>query len=62
MAQDPQNPAIWREHMNTDRVTKPTTKELGAAELEKVTGGAGKVATSSFSITKKSDSASPRLF
>jgi type VI protein secretion system component Hcp len=48
--------------MNTDRVTKPATKELGEAELEKVTGGAGKVTFNPFVITKVVDKSSPNLF
>ena len=52
--------------MNTERAIKPTTKELGDAELEEVTGGAGsgagKVTFNSFTITRKSDRASPGFF
>ena len=55
--------------MNIDRATKPTTKELSEAELEKATGGsqssgagAGKVTFNPFSITRKIDKSLPVLF
>jgi hypothetical protein len=61
--------ATWRKHMNIDRATKPATKELSEAELEKATGGsqssgagAGKVTFNPFSITRKIDKSSPVLF
>jgi type VI protein secretion system component Hcp len=50
-------------------VTKPVTEELSEAELEKATGGsqssgssAGKVTFNPFSITRKIDKSSPKLF
>jgi hypothetical protein len=61
--------ATWRTQMTIDRVTKPATKELSEAELEKATGGsqstgsgAGKVTFNPFSITRKIDKSSPNLF
>jgi type VI protein secretion system component Hcp len=48
--------------MKNDRVTNPATKELSEAELEKATGGAGKVTFNPFTFTHKIDKASPTLF
>jgi type VI protein secretion system component Hcp len=49
------NPAEFREPDNQ-------TAALTEFELSEVTGGSGKVTFNPFSITKKVDAASPKLF